>query len=62
MEGDSGVAEWGGTRIEVNFSLLGNVSPGDYVLVHAGFAIQKYEPAEAEELLELWRRASEGSP
>lgn len=29
---------------------------GDYVLVHAGFAINKMEPNEAEEALKLFRR------
>ena len=38
----------------VNVSLV-DVKPGDYVLVHAGFAIQKIDPKEAEETLEIFR-------
>jgi len=29
---------------------------GDYVLVHAGFAINKMEPAEAEEALKIFQK------
>jgi len=36
-----------------NISLV-NVSVGDYVLVHAGFAIQKVDPKEAKETLALF--------
>ena len=61
IEGESGTVECEGTRVEAIFSLLTDVSPGDYVLVHAGFAIQKYTPAEARELLDLWRRVREQS-
>jgi hydrogenase expression/formation protein HypC len=38
----------------INVSLV-DVKPGDYVLVHAGFAIQTVEPKEAEETLKLFR-------
>ena len=29
--------------------------PGEYVIVHAGFALRKLEPADAEETLQLLR-------
>jgi len=61
IHGDEGTVEWQGTKVYANFSLLDNVSLGDYVLLHAGFAIQKYQPEEAEELMELWRKVSEGA-
>lgn len=31
------------------------LQPGDYVIVHAGFALRKLEPADAEETLRLLR-------
>jgi hydrogenase expression/formation protein HypC len=31
------------------------LNPGDYVIVHAGFALRKVEPEEAEETLRLLR-------
>ena len=42
-----------GIRRKVNFGLLPSVTKGDYVLVHAGFAIQKLEPEEAKKTLKL---------
>lgn len=42
-----------------NISLLlleDNVHVGDYVLVHAGFAIQKLQEDDAEERLELFQQ------
>ena len=44
----------GGNRREASVALLDNVEVGDYVLVHAGFAISKYEQEEAMETLKLW--------
>jgi len=41
-----------GARREINLMLMPEeVSIGDYVLVHAGFAIQKVEPESAHEAL-----------
>jgi hydrogenase expression/formation protein HypC len=34
------------------------VSVGDYLLIHAGFAIEKIDPAEAAETLRLVREIS----
>ena len=33
--------------------LLTDVQPGDYIMLHAGFAIEKVNAAEAEETLRL---------
>ncbi len=50
-----GVVEIGGTEREVSFKLLRDVQVGDYVIVHAGFAIQKLDEKEALETLELFK-------
>ncbi len=43
-----------GTRVEASLVLLEeDVQPGDYVLLHAGAAICRLEPEEAEENLRL---------
>jgi len=42
-----------GTTRAANISLV-SVSIGDYVLVHAGFAIEKLDPKEAKKTLELF--------
>ena len=42
-----------------DLTLLDEVRVGDYVLVHAGFAIQRLEPEDAEETLDLFREMGE---
>ena len=42
-----------GAACEVSFALLEDVRVGDYVLVHAGMAIQRVSPEEAEESLRV---------
>lgn len=42
-----------GTTREVNISLV-NVNIGEYVIVHAGFAIEVIDEAEAKETMQLW--------
>ena len=42
-----------GNVIQANISLLENVKIDDYLMVHAGFAIQKYDDDEAQKTLEL---------
>ena len=40
-------------------TLIPDLKIGDYVLVHAGFAITKIEKAEAEETLEIFKELLE---
>ncbi len=48
------VIEVGGTEREVSLDLLGeSVSLDDYLLCHAGFAIHKIDPEEAQKSLAL---------
>jgi hydrogenase expression/formation protein HypC len=55
IRGDRGVADVGGMKREIGLQLLESPSVGDYVLVHAGFAIQKVDEAEAQKTLALFR-------
>jgi len=49
-----GTIDVSGVRREVSLLLLPEeVTLGDFVLVHAGFAIQKIDPEAAEEALKL---------
>ncbi|MCD6194020.1 MAG: HypC/HybG/HupF family hydrogenase formation chaperone [Candidatus Aminicenantes bacterium] len=50
-----GKADYLGTKIQVDFSLLENVNLNDWVIVHAGFAIAKLNEEEAAETFELLR-------
>ncbi|HID18283.1 TPA: HypC/HybG/HupF family hydrogenase formation chaperone [Candidatus Bathyarchaeota archaeon] len=49
----------GGVTREINVSLLERVKIGDYVIVHAGFAIQILDREEAEKTLKLWEEILE---
>lgn len=50
-----GKVDYLGTRVKTNFSLLQDIKVGDWVIVHAGFAISKLDQEEAEETLALLR-------
>ncbi len=52
-----GTAE--GMQSEINLSLLEDPSVGDYVIVHAGFAIEKLDEQEALERLKLFAELAE---
>ena len=54
LEGDKANVDFGqGVLREVNVSLV-EAKIGDYVLVHAGYAIQVIEESDALETLSLW--------
>jgi len=46
-EGGEGTVDFQGNRVRVNTMLVDDVKVGDWVLVHAGFAIQKLDEEEA---------------
>jgi len=52
-DGLLGLVELGGVVREASFALLPDVAVGDYVLLHAGYALQKLDTADAEETLRL---------
>jgi hydrogenase expression/formation protein HypC len=56
IEGDRALvsAEKVERRIAINF--LNKPKIGDYVIVHAGFAIQKVDPDRARDTLEILRK------
>lgn len=47
-----------GVRKEVSLTLVDDVMPGDYVIVHVGFALQKLDCQEAEHTLALFAELS----
>ena len=52
----SGVVELEGVRRTVRLELLDEVTVGDIVIVHAGYAIEKLDEDEANARLELFDR------
>ncbi len=58
VNGDDIVAEIDGVQRAASIMTLGDeVAVGDYVIIHAGFAIARLDEAEAEETLRLMREA-----
>lgn len=55
IDGYKAIVDAGGAQKEINTMLIDNLSVGDYVLVHAGFAIQKVLEEYAEETLEIFK-------
>lgn len=53
VNGDKGIVDIGGVRREIDLSLVEGVKPGNWVILHAGFAIQVLDEEEARETLEL---------
>ena len=53
------VADFGGARQQAKLDLLPEVKVGDYVLIHAGFAIEKLTEEAAKESLEAWEELME---
>jgi hydrogenase expression/formation protein HypC len=49
----------GGVSREISLDLCPDVSVGEYVLIHTGFAIQKVDEEEAKETLDLLRQMAE---
>lgn len=53
IDGELAVVELGGTRRHISVALLETPTVGDYVLVHAGFAIKRIDEEEAAETMRL---------
>jgi hydrogenase expression/formation protein HypC len=60
LEGATAVVELGGVDREADIRLVPEAKVGDYVLLHAGFAIQTMDEAEALETLELFAELARG--
>jgi len=54
LEGAVATVEEAGVRRRARVDLIEGVRVGDYVIVHAGIAIERLDPAEARETLKLF--------
>ena len=59
IENEMATIDVDGVRREASLLLLADAQVGDYVIVHAGFVIQKIDEAAARETLQLLRSAAE---
>ncbi len=59
LEGDSALCEIDDVQRKASVTMIENPQVGDYVLVHAGYAIEKLNEEDAEETLRLFREMSQ---
>ncbi len=59
VEGDQATVALEGNTRTANLSLVGDTAVGEWVLLHAGFAIEKVSAGEAQETLGLLREVGE---
>ncbi len=58
IKGHTATVDYGGVSREANISLV-DAKVGDFVIVHAGYAIQVMDREEAEKTLEVFRELLE---
>lgn len=58
-EGDLATVDILGVTREVSLDLTPSAKPGDYVLIHAGFAIEVVDPEYAQETIDLIKEMPE---
>jgi len=54
LENDQALVEVGGVRNQISLLLVEDVTVGDYVIVHVGFAIARLNAVEAAKTLALF--------
>ncbi|MEO0020912.1 MAG: HypC/HybG/HupF family hydrogenase formation chaperone [candidate division WOR-3 bacterium] len=59
IEGETAIGEVGGVEREVSLVMTPEAKVGDYVIVHAGFAIQILDRQAAEETRQLFDRMAQ---
>lgn len=60
IDGLKALVELGGLTRQANIMLVPDTQVGDYILLHAGFAIQRLDEKEAEETIRLFAEIAEG--
>ena len=61
IERQEALVDFGGIQKKISLGILNRVKKGDYVLIHAGFAIGKVEKSEAEDTLKALKELKEVS-
>lgn len=54
LNGQNAVVEFHNVKRDIRIDLIGECKVGEYVLVHAGFAINKLDEEAARETMETW--------
>ena len=58
IDGSRAKTEVGGVLYQANLDFLSDVKVGDYIIVHAGFAIEKLDEIVALENLAAWQEVA----
>ncbi len=61
-DGASATVDISGVQKEISTALLDGLSEGDYVILHAGFALSRLDPVEAERTLALLEELQTATP
>jgi hydrogenase expression/formation protein HypC len=61
INGTTAVGEMNGIRKKIRIDLLPNLKLGDYVMVHAGFALEIIDESLAQETLEAFLEVAEAA-
>ncbi|MGC8866598.1 MAG: HypC/HybG/HupF family hydrogenase formation chaperone [Elusimicrobiales bacterium] len=59
ISGMNAIVDFGGTKKEVSIMLFPDLKVDDFVLVHAGFVIQKLDRDEATKTIKLFKEIYE---
>ncbi len=62
IEGSNALVTIEDVEYKASLMLLDDVKPGDFVMLHAGFAIEKVDADEAAETLRLLNEIADNSP
>ncbi|HUN67622.1 MAG TPA: HypC/HybG/HupF family hydrogenase formation chaperone [Burkholderiales bacterium] len=62
LQADDAIIDAGGVEKRVSLALVPEAAVGDYVVVHAGYAISCLDPAEALRTLELFAEMQRDLP
>jgi len=60
IKGNKAIIDYGGIKREADISLV-EANKGDYVIVHAGFAIQVLNEEDAKETLKIFEEIMENA-
>ena len=61
-DSDTALVDIGGVQKRISLALVEDVAPGDYVIVHVGYALTKLDPLEAQRTLETFAAAGLTGP
>ncbi len=57
IKGEEALVDFDGLQKEINITLVKTAQPGDFLVVHAGFAIQKISSDDAGDVLKIYEES-----